>query len=1193
MSLLDLRAESYIALGKLDLAFGDAAAMLKLANTEKKPAFKAQALNQKAMVQMRQGDLPIALKTSTQAVKQAQVAKDKAILRTSLLYLSEAQVRIGQIQVSMENAQKVIQLCQEMNDLSGEGRAWWVVGMVENKLGHAEATRRAAQTSLELCQQAGDQYGIGNALNVFTFTDMDIADRIKHLQQGSQAHELSGYVERQVMILANLSLAYFDLGLYPHARRIALSTADMNRKMGTKVGLAYALGNLCELEIRLGFFEAGRRYGEELVTLIPALGDQNMEISVPAGWGLLDLAEGNPRAAIRHFKESVNLAHQWKLPDECAFHTLLAWAYLVNGNASSALEATRRATAMHRHQGYAQPSSVSAQEIWWRHAQALLANKQYKAAREALERAYDFLLKVIANVRDEGLRRNLLNKVEPNRELLQYWVKDGKKRKLPMERLFAYLTIESSLREPFQRLADTGLRLNALHDLAGIQTFLVEEATELSGAERVLLILEKDGKRQVVESAFPYLLWNEFDRDAQKLLHSAEPYLKQARLTRTACLVLPKKTGLSRIIAPLIAQNQVTGFLYVDMDSLYGMFNETDRDMLGMLANQGAVALDNAQWTQGLEQKVAERTEALNARVNELAILNSVGDAMAKTLDVRTVSNIVGNKVAEIFHADNINIELWDKQTNLIHETYNYDIDQGGSIDPIAPFSLGIGMTSRVIQTHQSILIGTIEEMIRAGGYMPPEELERAGQDLSNFVQSEMVVPVIMGEQIIGAVIVGKKEKHAFDENDLRLLQTLSSNMAVAIENARLFEAEQQRVNELAILNSVGDAMAKTLDVRTVTKIVGDKVREIFHSEAVSIMLLDAQTSLIHTLYEYDAGEGGYVDYIEPFPLGKGLTSKVIQTREPLLLGTAEEQTAHGSYIPPELLEKGSGVISESLMMVPIVVGMQVLGVAGVYHYKQNAFSENDLRLLQTLSSNMGVAIQNARLFEAEQQRVNELAILNSVGDAMAKTLDVRTVSRIVGDKIADIFHADDVDIELLDTQTNIIHETYCFDLVLGGSVEPGAPFPLGVGMTSRVVQTRQSILAGTAEEQFRQGGYMPPADLEKFGQDPSTFAQSEMVVPVIMGEQVIGAVIVGKIEKNAFDENDLRLLQTLSSNMAVAIENARLFEAEQQRVAELQIINEHPAWASLQAGLPGHRRPGGRPLAGGISYRGHDDHLV
>src|ERR1700752_497159 len=98
-----------------------------------------------------------------------------------------------------------------------------------------------------------------------------------------------------------------------------------------------------------------------------------------------------------------------------------------------------------------------------------------------------------------------------------------------------------------------------------------------------------------------------------------------------------------------------------------------------------------------------------------------------------------------------------------------------------------------------------------------------------------------------------------------------------------------QRVAELAILNSVGEAMAKTLDVKTVAKIVGDKVRDIFNAD-VLIKLLDQQAKLIHSAYEFDKGEGGYVYYLDPFPLGKGLTSKIIKTRKPLLLGSVDEQ---------------------------------------------------------------------------------------------------------------------------------------------------------------------------------------------------------------------------------------------------------------------------------------------------------------
>src|SRR5688500_5182152 len=237
---------------------------------------------------------------------------------------------------------------------------------------------------------------------------------------------------------------------------------------------------------------------------------------------------------------------------------------------------------------------------------ALAANKKNKEARKALDRVYDFLIEGIQNIRDVGLRRNYLNKVAVNRELIQFWVKDGAKRKLTKERLFAYLNIESNLRDPFKRLANTSLRLNTLKSAEAIQTFLVEEATELSGGERVMLILEKDGKTEVTHSILPR------GEDAGKVLASIQKHIDQTRLTRTVRLILPKKTGLSRIVAPLIAQNQILGYLYADMNSLYGRFDETDRDMLGMLANQGAVALDNAGLVEGLEHKVEERTAELN-----------------------------------------------------------------------------------------------------------------------------------------------------------------------------------------------------------------------------------------------------------------------------------------------------------------------------------------------------------------------------------------------------------------------------------------------------------------------------------------------------------------------------------------------------------------------------------------------------
>jgi tetratricopeptide (TPR) repeat protein len=339
------------------------------------------------------------------------------------------------------------------------------------------------------------------------------------------------------MILHNLGTAFSDLGLYRHALRLTTSARNIYQGVGAKQGLASALGNLADTQTVLGNLDAAHSFMQEFAALMPALGNPKMDSLLAGNLGSLALAEGNPAAAVRFFKSAGQNDHQLGLASENTCLTQLGQAYLAKGNPAAALKATKKATNLHRRQNFAKPDGLTSQEIWWRHTQALLANGETGPAREALERAYDFLLEGIASVRDEGLRRNYLNKVAANRALLQFWVKDGRKRKLPRQRLFAHLAIESSLREPFQRLADTGLRLNSLHSLAEIQTFLVEEATELTGGERVALVLDKEDGMEVAESFLPR------GEQAGKLLLSIEAQLQHARLTRTASLVLPKRSA--------------------------------------------------------------------------------------------------------------------------------------------------------------------------------------------------------------------------------------------------------------------------------------------------------------------------------------------------------------------------------------------------------------------------------------------------------------------------------------------------------------------------------------------------------------------------------------------------------------------------------------------------------------------------
>jgi GAF domain-containing protein/CheY-like chemotaxis protein len=552
-----------------------------------------------------------------------------------------------------------------------------------------------------------------------------------------------------------------------------------------------------------------------------------------------------------------------------------------------------------------------------------------------------------------------------------------------------------------------------------------------------------------------------------------------------------------------------------------------------------------------LEAQQATSTAELKQRSAELAIINSVQQALVQQLDMQAISRTVGDKIREIFSVEVVGIELLDEQTRLLHPAYYYD---KGYIDDLEPLAPGEGLASQVLATPLPLVLNTKEEMSSYGVVWVPDATGKADQ-----TASYLGVPIIVGERVLGMVSLQSYRQYAFDGNSVRLLTTLAASMGVALENARLFEetrrllAETEERNaELAIINSVGEAMTRQLDVKTIARIVGDKVREIFNVEVVDIELLDQQTQLLHAAYYYD---NGYLEDLEPLALGEGLASIIIKTRQPLVFGTGAESDQLGAVNVPAS-SGGEQDRNESYLGVPIIVGKRVIGAVSVQSYRQHAFDENSVRLLSTLSANMGVALENARLFEetrhllAETEARNaELAIINSVGEAMARQLDVKTIARIVGDKVREIFHVETTHIALFNPQTNLIVDAYYYD---NGYLEDLEPLALGEGLASIIINTRQPLVFGTGAEADLHGS----VDVPVGSGGEKDLNESYLGVPIIVGERVIGVVSVQSYRPHAFDDNSVRLLSTLSANMGVALENARLFEAERARAEDLALVN-------------------------------------
>jgi PAS domain S-box-containing protein len=574
----------------------------------------------------------------------------------------------------------------------------------------------------------------------------------------------------------------------------------------------------------------------------------------------------------------------------------------------------------------------------------------------------------------------------------------------------------------------------------------------------------------------------------------------------------------SALFVPLITGGNVTGLISLQNMDREHAFSESDQQLLETLAGSLSVALENA--------RLVHETRQRNA---ELALINSVQEALAGELEMQAIYDVVGDKIQEIFDAQVVDIGMYDFAAGLIR--YPYTIERGVRFpDEPTPIELS-PTTGELLETKAPILVNDVPAAERERGESwPVLQGEPA--------RSMLFAPLISGDEVRGRISLQNLDRtNAFDEDDVRLLTTLASSLSVALENARLVHETRQRNAELALINSVQEAIAGELDPQAIYDAVGDKVQEIFDAQVVAIMIRDETTGLDAFPYIIERGER-----LEAVPDDPGGFSKyVIETQQTLLIteNVATEAERYGS-------ELVAGEAPKSVLFVPLVTGGKASGTISLQNVdRERAFGESDRQLLETLAGSLSVALENARLVHETRQRNAELALINSVQDAIAGELDSQAIYDAVGDKIQEIFDAQSVRIDRVDETTGLVHYPY---MIERGERLQAEPEPPG-GFSGHVLETRATLLIS---ENVR-------AEAERYGSTvlAGEAPKSVLFVPLVAGGRATGLISLQNMDReHAFSESDQQLLETLAGSLSVALENARLVHETRQRNAELALIN-------------------------------------
>ncbi len=318
-------------------------------------------------------------------------------------------------------------------------------------------------------------------------------------------------------------------------------------------------------------------------------------------------------------------------------------------------------------------------------------------------------------------------------------------------------------------------------------------------------------------------------------------------------------------------------------------------------------------------------------------------------------------------------------------------------------------------------------------------------------MKSALFVPLVVGGRATGVISLQNLDReHAFTDADQRLLATLAGSLSVALENARLVHETRQRNAELALINSVQEALAGELELQAIYDVVGDKIQEIFDAQVVDIGIFDEAAGLINFPYAIERGVR-YPD--EPSPIStSSTTQRLLETKAPVLIND----------VPAWDRERGevSGVIQGepalSVLAAPLFSGEDVRGRISLQNLdRTNAFSESDVRLLTTLTGSLSVALENARLVHETRQRNAELALINSVQQAIAGELDSQAIYDLVGDKLQEVFDAQVVSISIHDEAAGLLSFPYVIER---GARLDEEPIPL-IGFRKHVIETREPLL--------------------------------------------------------------------------------------------------------------------------------------
>jgi phosphoserine phosphatase RsbU/P len=416
-------------------------------------------------------------------------------------------------------------------------------------------------------------------------------------------------------------------------------------------------------------------------------------------------------------------------------------------------------------------------------------------------------------------------------------------------------------------------------------------------------------------------------------------------------------------------------------------------------------------------------------------LLLEVADVLATSLDLDTTLRRVAEVVRKVIDYEIFAILLLNEKTQDLR--FRFQIGYPPEFTERGRVKIGEGVTGRAAQMRQAILVDDVTQDPRYIAAVPS-------------VRSELAVPLITKNRVIGVIDLEAREPGYFTEEHSRVLTLVASRMAAGIENAQLYTRITRQARILVLLNEIARELTSILNLDELLGRIAELLRKLIDYQMFSILLLDSSGENLQHRFSLRFNENILLKH--EIPLGRGLVGFAAQTKQAVLVPDVSKD--------PRYLNTNPETRSE--LAVPLVYKDKVIGVLDLEHTRRGFFPEEHQRTITTLAAQVAIAIENARLYEeiARQERRLERDL------SLARELQVRLLPHArpkLGhlDLAAKFVPARAIGGDLYDF---IPYSLSRLGIVIGDVSGKGAPAAIYAALVSGILRSHAPIEPGPAE---------------------------------------------------------------------------------------------------------------------------------